>query len=204
MILKTPPFAPPQARAMIDKILARGCDCESTGEARLVRRPVGAGGIQITLQCLACGSSIGSPQSHASHPGFGDYPPFDEKLHRKPYNADGDRLADGASALLGFQAHTGHEIFLLEKPSHMLNTTGGDIGLAEAARRRGATRAWTLYGQEKLLGIVCEGEPVEVPGQEIRRLTDGYMALIDRRMIFAFMTEAVRRVRAHLKMEDEA
>jgi hypothetical protein len=64
VILKGPPFAPPQAKALIDKLLARGCLCGQPGEARLVKRPVGGGGIQIVLQCLTCGSGIGTAQAH--------------------------------------------------------------------------------------------------------------------------------------------
>jgi hypothetical protein len=49
---------------------------------------------------MACGDGIGSAQSHAAHPAWESYPMFDEKLRRRPYNADGDRLAVEASAHL--------------------------------------------------------------------------------------------------------
>jgi hypothetical protein len=199
VILKTPPFAPPQAKAPIDKLLAGGCDCGSQGEARLVRRPISGGGAQITLQCLTCGSSIGSAQSHAAHPAWGSYPLFDEKLRRKPYNADGDRLGDEASALLGFETWTGAEIFPISEVRNLLMMTGSDIGLAEAMRGLGATRAWSLNEGCALLGLVCEGDAVEVEAPEIatieiHRLKSGYLALIDLEMIFALLMLAVQRV----------
>jgi hypothetical protein len=82
VIIKGPPFAPPQAKAPIDKLIARGCSCGQQGEARLVKRPIGGGGggIQIVLQCLTCGSGIGTAQAHAAHPDFLTYPVFDGAL----------------------------------------------------------------------------------------------------------------------------
>jgi hypothetical protein len=35
-----------------------------------MKRPVGGGGIQIVLQCLTCGSGIGTAQAHAAQPIF--------------------------------------------------------------------------------------------------------------------------------------
>jgi hypothetical protein len=199
MILKTPLSAPPQAKALIDKLLAGGCDRGSQGEARLVKRPVSCDGIQITLQCQACGSSIGSAQSHAAHPAWESYPLFDEKLRRDPWNADGDRLADEASAFLGFETRTGHEVYPIGETWDLLTLLVSDVSIAEAMQQLGATRAWTLMTKHALLGLVCEGGPIEVGTAEIaaievHRLKSGYLALIDQERIFAFLMLAVHRV----------
>jgi hypothetical protein len=192
--LATPPFAPPQAKAVIDKLLADGCRCGSSTEARLVRRPVGAAGTQqqIVLQCLSCGDAIGSPQAHGLHPNWQDYPLFDKALKRSRYNDEGEQVAAEASRNLGFEVLACGEVFLIEDPLHMLAMTGAEIGLAEAMRQFGATRAWRLRERSRPIGLVCEGEPVEVEGAEIRRLASGYLALIERVAIFKFMMEAVR------------
>jgi hypothetical protein len=193
MILKGPPYAPPQAKALIDKLLAGGCDCGSRGEARLVKRPVGASGTQcqIVLQCTACGAGIGSAQSHAAL--------FDEKLRRRSYNADGDRLAAEASVHLGFEVRASAEIFPIKDHLAVLGMLGADIGLAEAMQQLGATRAWSLKEGYALLGLVCEGglievEATEIAAMEVHRLKSGYLALIDLEMIFAFLMLAVQRV----------
>jgi hypothetical protein len=196
LVLKAPPLPPPQAKDLIGKLLAGGCECGSTGEARLVQRPVGAAGahFQIVLQCLSCGRGIGSAQSHAAHPGWQGYPPFDETLRRDPYNADGERLVAEASASLGFIARASVEIFPIAEPLDLLIMTGADIGLAEAMRRLAAPRAWALRERGALLGLVCGGKPTEVEAIETRPLPGGYLALIDREMVLTLMAAAVQRV----------
>jgi hypothetical protein len=198
LVLKAPPLPPPQAKDLIQRLLAGGCDCSHEGEARLVRRPVGAAGMhfQIVLQCLNCGCAVGSAQSHAAHPAWESYPLFDESLRRNPYNADCERLAAEASNLLGFTVRADAEIFPIQEPLSTLNMIGCDIGLSEAARRLMATRAWALRERNVLLGLVCEGEPIAVGAIEIRQLQSGYLALIDREMILTLMAAAVQRVTA--------
>jgi hypothetical protein len=71
--------------------------------------------------------------------------------------------------------------------------TVADIGLADAMRRLGATRAWALKEGYAFLGLVCEGDANEVEAVEIHRVKSGYLALIDLETILCFMAEAVRR-----------
>jgi hypothetical protein len=80
---------------LIDRLLETGCGCDSSTEARLARRPVGAAGTQqqIVLQCLNYGDAIGSPQAHGLHSDWQDYPLFDEALKRNRWNDEGDQLA---------------------------------------------------------------------------------------------------------------
>jgi hypothetical protein len=192
VILKGPPFAPPQAKALIDKLLARGCSCGQPGEARLVKRPVGGGGIQIVLQCLTCGSSIGTAQAHAAHPDFLTYPVFDEALALSGRHIV-HPLAVQASRLLGYPVAIAYEAHPLLSDDDLLDMAGRFIGVGEIIRRLQPRRAWSLQSKHGTIGIVCEGEPVTVPGIEIQRLEGGYLVLIDRKMAFVFMAEAVRR-----------
>jgi hypothetical protein len=114
-------------------------------------------------------------------------------------DADGDRLADEASAHLGFEVRASAEIFPIKAPLAVLGMLGADIGLAEAMQQLGATRAWALRGGYALLGLVCEGglievEATEIAAMEVHRLKSGYLALIDLEMIFALLMLAVQRV----------
>jgi hypothetical protein len=148
---------------------------------------------------MACGDGIGSAQPHAAHPAWEKYPLFDETLRRRPYNADGDQLADEASVHLGFEVRASTEIFPIKDPLAVLGMLGADIGLAEAMQQLGATRAWTLRKKHALLGLVWEGDPVEVgttetAAIEVHRLKSGYLALIDLERIFAFLMLAVQRI----------
>jgi hypothetical protein len=137
--------------------------------------------------------------SHAAHLAWESYPLFDERLHRNRDNADGERLADEASAFLGLEARVDHEVFAITESLNLLSMTVADVALVEVMQRLGTTRAWSLNEGYALLGLVCEESLIEVEATEIaaiemHRLKRGYLALIDLEMVFVLLTLAVQRV----------
>jgi hypothetical protein len=106
-----------------------------------VKRLIGAGGIQIVLQCLTCGSSIGTAQAHAAYPDFLTYPFFDEALALSGRGVV-HPLAAQASRLLGYPVTVSHEVFPLSRDVDLLACIGQGIGVREIVRRLQPKRAW--------------------------------------------------------------
>jgi hypothetical protein len=150
-----------------------------------------AGGIQIVLQCLTCGSSIGTAQSHAAHP---DFLTYRSSTRRSPYRAAMLCIRSPSSFA---SARLSCRCCVRSAPASPRRRPVGH-GRPFHRRRRdyssiAAAPRLVAAIQARDQGIVCEGEPVTVPGIEIQRLEDGYLVLIDRKTAFVFMTEAVCR-----------
>jgi hypothetical protein len=131
----------------------------------------------------------------ACHPDFLTYPVFDEALALSGRRV-AHPLAIRASRLLSYPVAISHEVFPPPLGADLLGMVGHAIGVGEIVRRLQPNRAWGLHSKHGTVGIVCEGEPVAIPGIEIQRLDGDYLALIDRKTNFAFMAGAVRHANA--------
>lgn len=65
-------------REAVEVALRYGCYCGRY--AQLVKRTVGVGTTSIRLQCIVCGDGIGNAFPKAEHPGWQEYPLWDEEI----------------------------------------------------------------------------------------------------------------------------